>query len=398
MFNPEDLYQTPNALAAHYTRFRVGERLLLTGHSHQCWPDCGFEAQQQAWIDASEFVDDKWDRAFGVADRVRRGFARLLDDDDGYYALASNTHDLLIRFLSGLPLRDRPRLVTTDGEYHSIRRQLDRLGEEGVEIVKVAAHPVASVSERLCDAVDNRSAAALVSSVYYQTSHIAPNLGDVLDACHAAGTELLVDAYHSLNVVPFSIQSERLGGAFIVGGGYKYCQLGEGNCFLRFPGDCAMRPAITGWFSEFSALADPRKSKRVAYGEGADRFAGSTYDPASHYRAAAVFDFFEENGLTAELLREVSQHQIRLLAASFDKLDADTRLITRDRKIDLRDIGGFLALSSPVAEKLCGLLRGRGVLTDYRSDWLRLGPAPYQSDSQLTEVMTILGEVVREVK
>ncbi|PYR64621.1 MAG: hypothetical protein DMF88_22635, partial [Acidobacteria bacterium] len=50
-------------LAAHYSRFRVTERVLLTGHSHQAWPDVGFEAQQRAWLDAAELVDDKWDRA-----------------------------------------------------------------------------------------------------------------------------------------------------------------------------------------------------------------------------------------------------------------------------------------------------------------------------------------------
>src|SRR5262245_52676775 len=61
---PEALYQTPNALAASYSRFKVDSRILLTGHSHQAWPDCGFEAQQQAWLDAAEFVDDKWERAF----------------------------------------------------------------------------------------------------------------------------------------------------------------------------------------------------------------------------------------------------------------------------------------------------------------------------------------------
>ena len=33
------------------------------------------------------------------------------------------------------PILERPRLVTTHGEFHSIRRQLDRLEETGVEIV-----------------------------------------------------------------------------------------------------------------------------------------------------------------------------------------------------------------------------------------------------------------------
>ena len=39
-----------NALASFYSRFRVADRLLLTGHSHQAWPDVAFDAQQRAWV------------------------------------------------------------------------------------------------------------------------------------------------------------------------------------------------------------------------------------------------------------------------------------------------------------------------------------------------------------
>src|SRR5688572_26142921 len=109
-------------LAAHYSRFRVSDRTLLTGHSHQAWPDVGFEAQQRAWLDAAEYVDDKWERAGQQAARVREGFARLLGDSADRIALGQNTHELVTRWLSALPLRDRPRLITTDAEFHSLRR------------------------------------------------------------------------------------------------------------------------------------------------------------------------------------------------------------------------------------------------------------------------------------
>src|SRR6185295_16483886 len=110
------------------------------------------------------------------------------------------------------------------------------------------------------------------------------------DACEAHGAPLLVDAYHHLNVVPFDVRGMGLDRAFVTGGGYKYCQLGEGNCFLRIPPDCTLRPVVTGWFAEFDALAGAEHGGRVPYGKGAARFAGATYDPTSHYRAARVFD------------------------------------------------------------------------------------------------------------
>ena len=82
-----DFRHTPNALAPHYARFRVAERLLLTGHSHQAWPDAGFEGQVEAWADAAELVDEKWDRAEAKAARVRRGFGGLLATADNEIVL-----------------------------------------------------------------------------------------------------------------------------------------------------------------------------------------------------------------------------------------------------------------------------------------------------------------------
>ena len=300
-------------LARHYSRFRVSERVLLTGHSHQAWPDVAFEAQQQAWLDAAEHVDDKWNRAFEVADEVRAGYRRLLDDPDGHIALGQNTHELVIRFLSALPLRERPRLVTTDGEFHTIRRQLDRLEEEGIEVVRVgtggggggetrsiglakgavvggleargsegavaAGRPAAgwriagaggTIAERIIEAVDDRTAAVLVSSVLFRDARIVEGLDEVARACARVGAELLVDAYHSLNVVPFSVVGMGLENAFVVGGGYKYCQLGEGNCFLRFPRDCRLRPVLTGWFAEFGTLTGS-EVRRAGSGSGMAR-------------------------------------------------------------------------------------------------------------------------------
>jgi len=390
---PEDLHRSPNAIASDYSRFRVSERLLFTGHSHQAWPDVAFEGTVEAFNDSATLVDDKWPRAFEKADAVRRGYARLLGDSPNNVALAENTHELVTKWISALPLRKRPRLVTTDGEYHSIRRQLDRLAEEKIiELVKVGATPVADLAERLAATVDDRTSAALVSSVLFRTGEIVPNLSVVARACVAKGAELLIDAYHQMNVVPFSLDG--IENAFVTGAGYKYCQLGEGNAFLRMPDGCNLRPVITGWFSEF-ALKEQAPTKGVPYGEGGMRFAGATYDPTANYRGAAVFDYFEMKQLTPELLRDVSQHQVRLVLERFDALDLPDNILTRDRSFPLETIAGFVVLRSPCAGEICKMLHDAGVYTDYRADALRIGPAPYLSDAQIEGAMRILGKVVR---
>ena len=388
----------PSALAEHYRRFRVSERLLLTGHSHQAWPDVAFEAQQRAWLDAAQHVDEKWAIAEEKAERYRKALSDLLA---GFVALGHNTHELVTRLLSALPLAARPRLVTTDGEFHSLRRQLDRLSEGMVEVVRVAALPASTLSERLISEVNDRTAAVLASCVLFRNAHIVPGLGDVMEACKRVGAELLVDAYHSTNVVPLSLPQEGLDGAFVVGGGYKYLQVGEGNGWLRFQRDCELRPILTGWFSEFDTLTDKtvpggssKGETRVRYGKGPLRFAGATYDPTSHYRAAAVSDFFADQSLTQDRLRACSQHQIGLLVAEFDKLDLDPAVLDRDRSVPLESLGGFLALSAPDAPAIARSLLEHGVHVDYRGTVLRLGPAPYLTDGQLREAVGILGEVV----
>ena len=378
----------PNPLAEHYSRFRVRERILLTGHSHQAWPDVAREGQLEAWDDAAEWVDGKWERAYEKADAVRRGFARLLGNGalPEQIALGPNTHELVLRFLSALDFARRPRLVTTDGEFHSIRRQLDRLRETRVvEVEKVAALPVATLAERLVAAVDDRTAAVLVSSVLFTNAHIVPHLGELAAKCRARGVELLVDAYHQMNVVPCDLAAAGTTDAFYVGGGYKYCQLGEGNCFLRVPpGRKELRPVLTGWFAEFDHISDTATGL-VQYGEGPHRWAGSTYDPTSHYRAARVFRFFEEQGLTPKVLREVSQRQVARLAEGFDALGLPASVADRDRAVPLERVGGFLALRVPRAGEVATRLRKRDVFADSRGDTLRLGPAPYVSSQQLEQ-------------
>ncbi len=388
----DELRASPNALAPHYSAFRVHERLLLTGHSHQAWPDAGLQGQKQAWLDAADLVDGKWDLVAEKGLRVAEGFRRLMGGCDGDITLDTNTHALVVRFLSALALRERPRIVTTDGEFHSIRRQIDRLGETGLEVVKVAAHPVDTLARRVALEVDDRTACALISSVLFGTGLRVSRLGVVAEACSAHGAEMLVDAYHSLGVVPFSIVG--LENAFVVGGGYKYCQLGEGNCFLRVPPGNEMRPVVTGWFGEFAELAGDGAPGEVRYGTGPARFAGSTFDPTSHYRGAAVFDFFEAHGLGVDLLWEVSKHQVALLAQTFRRLDLDPRVVSLDESVGVEQRGGFLALEAPRAGEISGRLGERGVSTDFRGRLLRFGPAPYLSDAQIVTAMEALRDAV----
>lgn len=392
----DEIIGDSNLLSPFYSRFRVAERTLLTGHSHQAWPDVGFLAQQQAWLDAAEHVDDKWNLAFAKAGIVKEFYAGLMGESQAeHYVLGSSTHELLVRFLSALDLKERPRIITTDGEFHSMRRQLDRLSEEGVEVVRIPVVPLASLTQRMAAETTTATAAVMLSAVMFKDAMIVPEL-KVLAQATGQDVAFLVDVYHALNVVPFDIANQGLEDTFIVGGGYKYCQFGEGNCFLRIPSGCRMRPIITGWYAEFGELEHAFNGGLTTYASGGDRFQGSTYDPSSHYRACGVIEFFEDKELDVQLLRQISQHQLSQLRSGFDALDCNPEIISRS-DVPLENIGGFFALKSPVASELQQALKKRNIWTDQRDGYLRLGPAPYISDLQLRDAVAGLQEAIEEI-
>ena len=94
---------------AAYSRFLSAGppgRILLTGHSHQAWPDVVRDALLAFFDDSARWVDDKWSEAvFPRADRVGRAIlARMGFDGGDAIAFGRSTHELVGRLLSCLPL------------------------------------------------------------------------------------------------------------------------------------------------------------------------------------------------------------------------------------------------------------------------------------------------------
>jgi kynureninase len=383
-------------LIPHYSQFKVAKRLLFTGHSHQAWPDEAFEGLKEAFLTAADQVDYKWSAAFEKTDILRQYLRRFYDDTDGHYGLSQSTHDLIIRWLSSFDLKNKPRIITTDSEFYSIGRQMKRLEEEGMEIVRIPALPLDGFSERFKKAINDQTAAALISHVYFNSSLINEEISDVAEISREFGVPLLIDDYHGTNVVPFSIREHNMEDCYFLIGGYKYLQWGEGNCFLRYPSDCSLRPVITGWFSAFETLDQPQ-GNNVRYSSGENRFFGATYDPSSQFRAAKVVHFFEENSLNPEILHQDYQQKTAYLKQQFEKLDLNPNYIKLKHQYPIERNGGFIAFTTPKAGEIRAELKKHDIYTDSRSDILRFGPAPYITSSQIDKSMNVLGNITKQL-
>ena len=105
------------------------ERLHFAAHSHHLWPDASFEGQVEAWNDAARLADRKWDKVMGEVWPEAQGHVarELATGEPDLIAFSPNTHDFLVRLVTAAPRRGpRLRVLTSDGEFHSARRQLAR--------------------------------------------------------------------------------------------------------------------------------------------------------------------------------------------------------------------------------------------------------------------------------
>ena len=131
------------------------ERVHFAAHSHHLWPDVTLDAQIQAWTDGVQLADRKWDKVFGeVYPAAQKNVADELGlPDPSTIAFSPNTHELLVRLFSAHPKAGPLKVLATDGEFHSFRRQGARWAEAGdIELTRIPCEPFDSFDERFVEA------------------------------------------------------------------------------------------------------------------------------------------------------------------------------------------------------------------------------------------------------
>ena len=374
---------------SHYSRFLggLGERQHFCAHSHHPWPDCTRDAHIRAWDDAAARADEKWSIVLGEqiphAQNAIAAVLRLSDPKN--IAFAPNTHEFVVRLLSCLS--EKPRILTTDSEFHSFSRQTARLEEEGAIVERIAVEEFETFPERFVQAAKTSEwDLVFVSQVFFNSGHrlTEDELGTMIGVLKDS-TIVAIDGYHAFMAVPtdFSKLGNR---AFYLAGGYKYAQAGEGVCFMAVPPGSTLRPKNTGWFADFAALENGI-SKPVGYGAGGWRFWGSTFDPAGLYRWNAVTAWRR----SLDLIVEKSDDHVRALQRAVLK-----RLAEKPRgpfttealvSTDLSRLGHFLTFRLPHAPAVSKRLSEElGVLTDARGDRLRFGFGLYHDEADVDEL------------
>ena len=365
-------------------------RLHVAAHSHHLWPDASFEGQVECWEDAARLADRKWDRIMGevwpeaqghVADELGTGMPDAI-------VFAPNTHDLLVRLFAAASSSWPIRVLTSDGEFHSARRQFARWEEAGGAVIdRVAAEPFDSFSERFLEVARSGTHDFIfVSQVLFGSGRRFDRIAELATFSRPDGPWVVIDGYHAFMAIETPFGDVAAQSAFYVGGGYKYAMSGEGCAFLHAPPGYGERPRITGWYAEFEDLTLPPGS--VGYSKDAMRFMGATFDASGLYRFNAVRRMLWENGLTtARISAHVSRLQEHLLEALGGTALGGAEQLNRPG--DAR----FLAFRNANAQRWSSDLKARNCITDVRGDVLRIGLALYHDESDIDALASLAGEL-----
>ncbi len=356
------------------------DRLHLAAHSHHLWPDASFEGQVECWNDAARLADRKWDRIMGEVwpEAQSHVAAELGTGQPDAIVFASNTHDLLVRLFSAVPAKGPIRVLTTDGEFHSARRQFARWEEAGTAAIqRVAAEPFDNFSDRFLEAAKSGEYDVIfVSHVLFGSGRSFEAVDDLATLARPEGSWVVIDGYHAFMAVEQPFSAAASSSAFYLGGGYKYAMAGEGCAFLHAPPGFGERPPITGWFAEFEDLTLPPGS--VGYAKDAMRFMGATFDSSGLYRFNAVQRMLKDNGLTTAI---ISAKVTRLQERVLDAIDGTP--LARAEQLNRPGDARFLAFRSPDAQRWCGELKSRNCITDVRGDVIRFGIGLYNDEADI---------------
>lgn len=369
------------------------DRLHFAAHSHHLWPDASFEGQVEAWNDAARLADRKWDKVMDqVWPEAQGHVARELGTGQPEaIVFAPNTHQLLVSIFAAVSSTSPIRVLTSDGEFHSARRQLARWEEAGDAAVdRIVAEPFDTFSDRFLTAAQSgRHDLILVSHVLFGSGRLFECISELASLARPQGPWVVIDGYHGFMAVdrPFGERSART--AFYLGGGYKYAMAGEGCAFMHAPAGFGERPPVTGWFAEFEDLSLPPGI--VGYAKDASRFLGATFDPSALYRFNAVQRMLIENGLTtARISAHVEKLQRQLIGTIGRTVLATAELLN---PVGRGQHARFLAFRHPDAQRWYADLKAKDCITDVRGEVLRIGFGIYQDEADVEALVHLLEDL-----
>ncbi len=376
-------------LALDFTTFRkqfplLEERTYLSAHSLGPLP-------QAAFLDLEAYTKSLYlgRRALPIwLERYEEMFSlieTLINAPSGSVALSPTATAAQSAIAAAIqPTAKRNRIIISDLDFPSCRYLWTAQIQRGFEIVEIAAGDGMQIAAAdIIARIDDRVAVVAVSLVSYLTSarlHIQP----IIEAAHAAGAIVVLDAYQAVGVIPLDISS--LGADVVVGGTHKWLCGSVGLAFAYIEPSLAeqLNPVYPGWFAHLQP---------TAFGEtfipatGARRFQQGTPSIEPIYTSRAGLQLAIDVGVA-----QIHQRNIELTNYLINCADRYGIPVHTPRSPHHR--GGTVCLGVDRAEIVVQKLAELGIDVDTRSSLgIRVSPHPCNTEQECQQLIESVVEI-----
>jgi len=278
----------------------------------------------------------------------------------------------------------RPKIVTDSMHFPSILYLIDQQRHNSAKPVVVPSDDGIGINtERLIDAIDERTAIVSISHVLFKSAFVHDVEAIALKA-QSVGAIMVVDGYQAAGTIPVDVRRQRID--IYIGGCLKWLCGGPGAAFLWVdPGlRHRLEPKLTGWMAHQNPFAFDSELVRR---EDAWRFLHGTPSIPALYAARPGLEIINEVGIetiraksmrqTDRLMRLAGQHGIRCTTPG----DPSRR-------------GGTVALDIENGYEISKSLKSLDILCDYRPGaGIRLSPHFYNRDDELDAAIAAIQEI-----
>ena len=365
------------------------QRIYLANHSLGRPLDATDDDVREATAAWYADMGGAWDAWIRECDAFRARLARLLHAAAPHCVVPKTSAGQGLRaILNSYDAEAMPRVVATRGEFDSldiILREYAR--RRRIDLVLVEARDGGRFDAAdILEAIGRRVDLVVVSDVIFDTGQRLDHVDAIVEHAHRANGRVLLDVYHALGAMPVDVTA--LDVDFAVGGSYKYLRGGPGAAFLYLHPrhlDGSLRTLDIGWFAKREAFAY-RRPDPPALAEGGDAFLESTPPILPYYQARAG-----QRLVLALGPARIREHSLRL-SRRLVALLAEEGIAARG---GTADHGAFVVVRDGRAGDWCRALAKRGIVTDARGVYLRLGPDILTTDAELVTAAQALGATKR---
>jgi kynureninase len=223
------------------------------------------------------------------------------------------------------PSAKRNRIIITDLDFASARYLWNAQVQRGFDIIEVkATNGIEILAEDVVDRIDDRVAIVAVSLVSYLNSARLDIL-PIIEAAHAAGAIVILDAYQAVGVIPIDVMS--LNVDVLVGGMNKWLcgSMGMAFAYVKPSLSEKLNPVYPGWFAH-RHLQPPMFASSYTPASGACRFQQGAPPIEPIYTSRAGLRFAIEVGVDRIYQRNLLLTNYLITAADANGIKINTPL------------------------------------------------------------------------